>query len=155
MARPPNPRRSSESRLELARSIKPAVDAAALAELRDALASLTQRVIDPREEVKAFSENLTRQGVMLEQLVLLQSKAATLQRDTGRQLAQLRTSLAAPPPAGLWRHLLTGLAARWSSLLRHLAAATVGEEPAALRLNWVLADVSDVAERRAVLIVVF
>ena len=158
MARPPNPRRGSENRLELARPIKPAVDAAALSELRDALAGLTQRIVDPREEVKALSEGLTRQAVMLEQLVTLQGKAATLQRDTGRQLAQLRNSLAASPPAGLWRRLLTDISARWSSLRQHRApavAAAVAEGQPARRLNWVLAEAADAAERRAVLIVVF
>lgn len=158
MARPPNPRRGSESRLELARPIKPAIDVAALTELRDALAGLAQRIVDPREEVKALSEGLARQAAMLEQLATLQNKAATLQRDTGRQLAQLRSSLAAAPPMGFWRRLLAAVEARWPALGRlrkpASASATV-ESPPAKRLSWILADGGDAPERRAVLIVVF
>ena len=158
MARPPNPRRGSESRLELARPLKPAVDVAALAELRDALAGLAQRIVDPREEVKEFSEGLARQAAMLEQLAILQGKAATLQRDTGRQLAQLRNSLESAPPPGLWRSLLGRLRALRERLRMPGPAATASlpSEPAPARpLNWVLADAAGNPGRRAVLIVMF
>ena len=80
--------------------IKPAVDAAALSELRDALAGLTQRIVDPREEVKALSEGLARQAVMLEQLATLQTKAATLNATPGASWRSCATASRPPRPLG-------------------------------------------------------
>lgn len=152
MARPLHPRRGAELRPLPSQPPRSLIDPATLAELRELVASLAEKVGDPREDTRALARGLATQARKLDEI-------AAMQTDAIRRLAEvdLRTQ------AG-WRMWLAVAFTRATSMVRNrLSRRTPGlvEGPdAAVAPNgtssaWILTDAPSAGIERVVMVLLF